>query len=492
MQLMSDYFLISIVSIILAVQCSPANKRSQVHPDLQPTEGVLHNRQIDGYRGIWYMNQPLQNEYKFKYSGGLATYCAKHNPFAIYQDAVKKTFFCYGGTDSRNSTLYHMVSFYDHTTRKVSKPTLVLDKRTIDAHDNPVMSIDDHGYIYLFSTSHGTARPSYIHKSKKPYDITAFEPVNATKVEDGKEVPITNFSYMQSWYVPGNGFVNFFTRYNYPAARTICFMTSPDGENWSEWKRIASIKKGHYQISAATGETMGSAFNFHPDTEEKNGLNWRTNLYYVQSRDFGKTWHSADGSSIELPLTEIQNPALVYDYYQEDLNVYMKDITYDHEDRPVILYITSKGFEAGPKNDPRIWRTAHWKDDQWHIRDVTTSNSNYDMGSLFIEEDGTWRIIAPTEDGPQPFNPGGEMVMWESQDEGRSWQNAKQLTHNSEYNHTYARRPINAHPDFYAFWADGHGRQPSKSRLYFSTKSGVVFRLPEQMKEDHMFPERLQ
>jgi hypothetical protein len=28
----------------------------------------------DGYRGIWYMNQPSQDGYVYKYSGGLGTY----------------------------------------------------------------------------------------------------------------------------------------------------------------------------------------------------------------------------------------------------------------------------------------------------------------------------------------------------------------------------------------------------------------------------------
>lgn len=73
-------------------------------------EGKLINQQLDGYRGIWYMNQPLDNQYKYKYSGGLATYTAKHNPFAIYRKEVDKTFFTYGGTDKENSTLLHMVS----------------------------------------------------------------------------------------------------------------------------------------------------------------------------------------------------------------------------------------------------------------------------------------------------------------------------------------------------------------------------------------------
>ena len=54
-------------------------------------------------------------------------------------------------------------------------------------------------------------------------------------------------------------------------------------------------------------------------------------------------------------------------------------------------------------------------------RPFTTSDNNYDHGSLYIEPDGTWRVIAPTEPGPQPYNPGGEMVMWTSRDRGQTW-----------------------------------------------------------------------
>ena len=33
----------------------------------------------DGYRGIWYSNQPTGDEYVYKYSGGLATYPQQHS-----------------------------------------------------------------------------------------------------------------------------------------------------------------------------------------------------------------------------------------------------------------------------------------------------------------------------------------------------------------------------------------------------------------------------
>src|SRR5690606_151929 len=114
-----------------------------------------------------------------------------------------------------------------------------------------------------------------------------------------------------------------------------------------------------------------------------------------------------------------------------------------------------------PENGPYTWHTARWTGAEWQIRPVTTSDHNYDHGSLYVEDDGTWRLIAPTDAGPQPFGTGGEMVMWLSRDLGETWQRKKQLTANSERNHTYARRPVNAHPGFYALWADGDARQPS-------------------------------
>ena len=79
--------------------------------------------------------------------------------------------------------------------------------------------------------------------------------------------------------------------------------------------------------------------------------------------------------------------------------------------------------------------------------------------------------------------------MWISKDEGATWEMTRQLTHNSEFNHTYVRRPLNANPGFYAYWADGHGRKPSPSRLYFADKDGNVKRLPYNMPEDFANPE---
>jgi hypothetical protein len=85
------------------------------------------------------------------------------------------------------------------------------------------------------------------------------------------------------------------------------------------------------------------------------------------------------------------------------------------------------------------------------------------------------------------------MVLWSSRDEGRTWRKLKKLTRESRRNHTYARRPLDAHPQFYALWADGNSLEPSESRLYFTDRDGDhVWRLPYTMSHDEAAPEVLQ
>ncbi len=486
------YFTVFCISLVLTSSFGFVNNVlcQEVHPDARYSQGTLLNKPLDGFSGIWYANQQSGDEYVYKYSGGLATYTANHNPVAIYSPEVNRTYFCYGAV-SETGSLIHAVSYFDHAGKVVARPVGVLDKNTTDAHDNPVISIDDKGYIWLFSTSHGTSRPSYIHRSNKPYDISSFGPVSPFKIENGKKVPLDNFSYLQVYFQKGKGFIGLFThyveselKYGRKSVRVISWMTSPDGISWSEWKDIAHIEEGHYQTSCFQNGTVGTSFNYHPNLKDEPGLNYRTNLYYLQNEGFSGNWHTVDGKEVILPLTERDNPALVAEYASRGMNVYINDLAFDGNGYPAILYITSKGYQAGPVSGPQIWNIAHWNGKNWDINFVTSSDNNYDMGSLYIEDDGTWRIIGPTEPGPHLYNTGGEMAMWVSSDMGKSWKMIIKLTDNSQYNHSYARRPLNCREEFYALWADGHGRKPSGSHLYFSSREGKVYCLPEKMEVD--------
>ncbi|MCY1719024.1 BNR-4 repeat-containing protein [Prolixibacteraceae bacterium Z1-6] len=440
----------------------------------------LTNKKVDGYRGIWFeLNQ--KHEYGDKYSGALGTYTAKHVPLAIYAPKVDKTFFVFGGTKSENERyLLCMIGEYDHKTGMVSKPTVVYDKNGVDdPHDNPSIMIDNEGYIRVFVSGRSKQRMGRKMKSKKPYDISDFE-----------ELSEEEFTYPQPWNT-NQGYFHFFTKYT--GVRQLYFESSMDGINWTEDKLLAAIpvnkgeKSGHYQTSKVYDHRVVGTFfnrhiNGHPDT--------RTDLYYVQSDDMGKTWKSVDGAELKLPLLQRETPARAIDYQSKGKNVYMKDMGFDAAGNPVCLYVRSNGFKPGPVSQPYEWCVTKWDGVNWQTFVVCESDHNYDMGSIYIS-DTEWKIVGPTEPGPPKWGVGGELAVWGSKDRGESWKRKKVLTRNSQYSHAYVRRPLNFKAPFCFFWASGHSHEFSKSELYFGDFKGNIWKLPYNMQNDYEKPVKI-
>src|SRR5512138_1381702 len=252
------------------------------------------NLTANGYKGIWFTLGQF-SEYGDKYSGGLGTYTADHIPVAIYSPNVNKTFFVYGGTtkpDERH--LLIMISYYDHKTGMVPKPVIVYDKMGVnDPHDDAALSIDDNGYIWVFVSGRSTLRKGLLFRSIKPYSIDSFE-----KIMD------RNMTYPQPWYIPGKGFFYLFTKYT--KGRELYWSNSNDGKIWTADSKLAGMG-GHYQVTNMTGNKLVSVFNYHPGGD----VDKRTNIYAVQTDDFGKTWKTIDGRLIKTPLTDPHNDALV-------------------------------------------------------------------------------------------------------------------------------------------------------------------------------------
>ena len=428
---------------------------------------------VNGYRGIWF-TLGQRSAYGDKYSGGLGTYTAKHCPLAIYASEVNKTFFVYGGTTIENERhLLCMIGEFNHEDSTLSKPVIVYDKISVDdPHDNPSLSIDSDGYLWVFVSGRGRSRVGLKFKSRRPYSIDSFQKI-------GEE----EMTYPQPWYIEGNGFFHFFTKYT--GTRELYFETSMDGKQWSDDVKLVGVKRpgdakaGHYQVSNHIGNKIVTFFNWHPDGD----VDQRTDLYFLQTTDMGKTWTTADGKAIAIPVATYGSSAQIRDYRGKGRNVYLKDVAFDELGNPVCLYVTSGGHEPSPKNDPREWRTIRWNGIGWEDHRVTTSDHNYDMGSLFIEQ-GSWTIIAPIKNSPQQFGGGGEVIMMRSTDLGKSWVQAIQLTKASERNHNYVRKVVDGKDPFRYFWADGNPDVMSISKLYFGDTAGNVWQMPYDMKEN--------
>lgn len=438
-----------------------------------------NNQTVDGYKGIWFtLNQ--FSEYGDKYSGGLGTYTAHHIPMAIYVREVDKTFFVYGGTTGpEDKYLLCMIGSYDHKKKSVSRPVVVHDKRGVDdPHDNPSLMLDDAGYIWVFVSGRGNKRPGFKYKSTRPYSIESFDRITEEEM-----------TYPQPVFQKGKGYFHFFTKYT--GVRELYFEKSRDGITWTDDVKLAGIRKptysksGHYQVSNYSGNRIFTFFNWHPD----GNVDKRTNIYYVQTTDFGETFETANGEKVTLPLEDIESPARAIDYVLPEKNVYLCDAAFDKNGNPICLYVISDGHQPGPQNGPREWRVLFWNGRAWDDRKICESDHNYDMGSLFIKGN-TWRVIAPTDPGPQPHGSGGEVVMWESRDSGLTWKRKKQITTGSERNHNYIRRVVNGKSPFMYLWADGNPNAFSPSYLYIGDARGNVWPLPYDMDEPEIVLEK--
>jgi len=442
------------------------------------TEG-LNNTKINGYQGIWF-ELKQKSAFGDKYSGGLGTYTAKHCPLAIYCALVDRTFFVFGGTTHKDERhLLCMVGAYDHQSGTVCRPTVVHDKQGVnDPHDNPSLLVDPEGYIWVFVSGRGRSRPGFKYRSVKPYDINCFTQITEEEM-----------TYPQPWLIGDQGFLHLFTKYT--GVRELYYETSVNGLQWTADQKLAGIREeghtrgGHYQVSNSYGNKLVTFLNRHP----KGNVDQRTDLYCVQTTDFGRTWTTVEGRALETPLTEVGSPARVQDYAAQQRNVYLKDINFDGQGHPICLYVTSRGHEPGPVNNPREFRISHWDGQQWQTRIVCETDHNYDMGSLFIAGN-TWYVVAPTADGPQHYGTGGEVVIWATRDRGARWVIKKQMTVNSPRNHAYVRRVLHGKAPFQFLWSDGNAESFSQARLYFGSLAGDMWELPYHMDQDTVHPQQ--
>lgn len=451
----------------------------------------LSTCELPGYRGIWYGNQPTDPPAYWKYSGGLATYPQQHVPIAIYCPLVNRTYIAFGGAGNRvlradyrpdgeeaSGETVCGIGYYDHSAGRFTRPVSVVVRDVNDAHENPVLCLDPQGHLLVFCPGHGNWRQSDLFRSRRAHDLSAFDLVRSWPKND-------NFSYPQPWWIQGVGCVLLHTRYDEKGCRRLAVTVSPDGLDWSDWSEqryLSKIAEGGYQTSSpGPNGLIGTIFDMHPLNDGDIPLNRRTNLYYAQTRDGGLSWETAAGLPLDLPLVEIDNPALVLDARAAGELVYIKDVQFDQRGRPVLLYLTSHSAMPTVDSGLHDWWLARFDGKAWSHHRVTRSGHNYDHGSLLLVAEDDWRLLAPTDPGPQSPATGGTMVMHRSADGGRTWKRDRAVFEDPDRCHTYARRPLNAHADLSWVWAAADAHRPGPVTLFAADARGQVLELPWTM-----------
>ena len=81
-------------------------------------------------------------------------------------------------------------------------------------------------------------------------------------------------------------------------------------------------------------------------------------------------------------MEDVRNPALAVDYEAKGRLFYITKLLFDEESRPVVLGVSSGGYDRG-RRTTRAWEITRWTGDRWVTLPVTQSDHNYDAGSLY-------------------------------------------------------------------------------------------------------------
>ncbi len=465
----------------IAVILMGLNAAGAAQPVLQPASGPAEEvpaRRLSGYQGVWFGPGEPHPTLGYPFSGGLGTAPSGIRPTAVFDPASNRTFFVYAGAPAASGDVQHpagiMLAFFDHARRTVPRPAMIAELENGDPRNGAAVALDEQGHLWLFRAAHEGTGPAAVYRSVRPRDIEAF-----TRVAEG------DFSYPQVWALPGQGFLTIVTGKEQDKPR-LFVLTSPDGRSWSAPQPVCSFGDGEYGISGIHKSKVGLAFTYVPPGA---AAGMRTNLYYIETPDGGRTWQTIDRKPVSLPLDSAENPALVRDYTALNRRVFLQDLLFDQAGAPAILYILVHRNDILPRDRSRVWTTARWAISEWEVTGVLRSDHDADAGCLTAER-FIWRLFAPTDPGVRPRTAGGGMIRWTSDDMGRSW-SPLELTPSAERHHNYARHPLGARDDFYVFWADGDTGQPSASHLYFADKAGNVYVLPANMEGPEAEPQQV-
>lgn len=380
-------------------------------------------------RGVWYCCGYRVNTlpgHDYVYSGPMATYCAWHRPMAVFSPETQRTYWVYGNADNAPT-----ITYYDHTTRRFVYPVVLGRNPDGDAHRNPTLALDEHGFLHVFYGSHG--HPTHVLRSQRPHDLSAWEAVS--------DLPEPHTSYPQPWLVsPGQIMVSY-----RQAPGWNCTTTTDGGRTWCEPVNIVNFgcpDDAHgcaecsiYAVSIA--ESAGERRKVHlawsrlgggtPEEVATKHL-WarRYNVYYAWTGDGGRTWHRSDGSDYSLPIGE-DTAEKLYDCGQR--GVWLKDIQLDAAGRPLILFL-----DAEVETFASRWLVLRQTEAGWRTSEIGVSDHMYDDGGLVYLGEDDIRVYAPTT-AVQPREDGGEIEEWQSVDGGVTWANTRHLTAGSLYSH---------------------------------------------------------
>lgn len=387
------------------------------------------------------------------------------SPAAWYDDRAKRTFivFLAPPAGSTRSTAAVQVGCYDHATATALRPVVLPTRSAGGSARETALALDEAGHLWIL-VGYGNAAASELFRSRAPFEIGAFTCESGPRVAS----PFIRAHDETGLAVVGIGAMG--------ESSPAVFLGRPPGEPWPDARAIAGLGRSHALLAGQYKQKLVVAISA-AGTEEAFST---TNLYYLESPDEGTTWQTIRRQPLSLPLQEWENPALAWDYRSSQWSVHLKDLAFDPGGNAVILYLTSRTQPNG-QHILHTWTSARWVGREWETTGIIPARGADDPGVLHVERDRSWRMVVADRGRPgRP--PTADLVLWSSDDQGRSWYK-RALIGDGRAERQAVCRPTHARHEFYTLWAVRHAGDPAAGRLRYIDAHGQVFELPTRMTE---------
>ncbi|GBE13217.1 hypothetical protein BMS3Abin13_01513 [bacterium BMS3Abin13] len=348
-------------------------------------------------------------------------WCWFGDPRAIYYQGK-----VYGGWVSKDGGIW--AGAYDPATGRIQR-TCIQPNFQEDDHDAPSFLVRDDGRILVTYSRHGGPE-MYLTVSRRPSDISAFEPAHVLKLNS---IPANRRCYRggsNSYTYPSLFYLSQ-TRTLYLFWRGLGFKpnfswSTDGGKSWTPGRIYVYPKKRTYKnkrpyIKIATNGRDRLYFAFtdgHPRKEPQNSI------YYACL--YNGVFHKADGTPFcklkDVPF-DVRQADVVYDATKTGVKAWVLDVAADRQGRPGIVYVRF------PSDTDHRYCYARWDGHRWVNHEIargggwfpqtpkgtTEREPNY-SGGLVLDHDNPDIVYLSI-----PVNGVREIQKWTTHDLGATW-----------------------------------------------------------------------
>ena len=278
------------------------------------------------------------------------SYYSANEPKAFYYSGTyNRTYIAYSIEVVGNNNDSICILYFDHDTKTFSSPETLATGVHSDYHGSPTVLVSSNGKIHVF-WSHDNGDYIYYRRSTSAEDISSWEDVqqiaSSSDLTGSQSILLSDDTMLVS-FRGGDGDIDKWQ-----------FVKSTNGG--VDWSAIVTLVDfPHY----CYGRWVKDNF-----TDRIHLLNWDYNsetfkaelLTYAYSDDAGDTWKRVDGSSITLPMTEVNMTAVNYGRALDNPDAYITvpAIDNDADHYPYMLYRT-------PNAVPVQVRWVYWNGSSW-------------------------------------------------------------------------------------------------------------------------------